>query len=123
MGSNDGDREIEQALCEAIRDRRIISFTLEGHHRIAEPHDYGLIDDRRRLFFFQLGGGSRSGRPSGWRWAELAKIADLKLLDDRFAGPRPIPSGRHQRWDRIIASVSGRPMLGPRSSKKRTGSA
>jgi hypothetical protein len=124
MGADD-DRggRIEQALCEAIRDKRIISFTLDGHDRIAEPHDYGVIDDRRRLFFFQLGGSSRSGRPSGWRWAELAKIGDLRLLDARFSGPRPIPSRRHQRWDRIIASVSGRPNLGPRPPRKRTGSA
>jgi hypothetical protein len=123
MGNKERGHPIERALCEAIREKRIVSFTLEGHPRIAEPHDYGLIDDRRRLFFFQLGGSSRSGRPSGWRWAELDKILDLRLHDDHFPGPRPVPSGRHQRWDRIIASVSGRPMLGPRGPRKRTGSA
>jgi hypothetical protein len=123
MGGGDRDRELEQALCEAIRERRVVTFTLGGFPRIAEPHDYGVIDDRRRLFFFQVGGGSRSGHPTGWRWAELGKIGDLRLLDDRFEGPRPIRGDRHQRFDRIIASVSDRPMLGPRRPKRRTGSA
>jgi hypothetical protein len=98
--------ETERALCAAIAGRHLVRFVLSGRERIAEPHDYGVIDGRRRLFFFQVGGASRSGRPLGWRWAELAQIAALQILEQRFAGSRPAPSGRHQRWDRIIASVS-----------------
>jgi hypothetical protein len=30
----------------------------------------------------------------------------LQILGRQFTGSRPAPSGRHQRWDRIIASVS-----------------
>jgi hypothetical protein len=101
--------DVETALGAAIDGRRLISFVLEGHPRVAEPHDYGVIKGERKLFFFQVGGGSRSAPAVGWRWAALARITDLRVLDGRFAGPRPAPSGRHQRWDRIIASVSRPP--------------
>jgi hypothetical protein len=102
----DPGSETERVLCAAIAGRHVVRFVLAGRERIAEPHDYGVIDGRRRLFFFQIGGASRSGQPLGWRWAELDQIAALHVLEQRFAGSRPAPSGRHQRWDRIIASVS-----------------
>jgi len=110
QGGDQGDDDVvEQGLCQAISGLRLVSFVLAGHERIAEPHDYGVIDGQRRLFFYQVGGGSRSGRPIGWRWADLGKIAGLRVLDRGFAGPRAVPSGRHHRWDRIVASVSRPP--------------
>jgi len=98
--------ETERALCAAITGHHLVRFVLSGRERIAEPHDYGVIDGRRRLFFYQVGGASRSGQPPGWRWADVDQIVSLQILEQKFAGPRPAPSGRHQRWDRIIASVS-----------------
>ena len=100
---------MEALLCRAIFDRLLIAFSLDGYERIAEPHDYGIVDGEKRLLFYQVGGASRSGRPLGWRWAVVARISGLRLLDDHFAGPRPVPSGKHQRWDRLIASVSRPP--------------
>ena len=100
--------EIDQLVRQAIAEKRLVTFSLDGCDRLAEPHDFGLIDGTRRLFFYQVGGASRSGRPLGWRWAVLEKISDLRILDDHFPGSRPVPSGRHQRWDVLFASVSGR---------------
>ena len=82
-----------------------MAFVLDGYPRIGEPHDYGIINGTPKLFFYQTAGRSRSHPPLGWRWATLSKISELKVLDERFAGPRPAPSGRHVRWDRLIASV------------------
>jgi hypothetical protein len=93
-------------LRRAVRERREVTFTLDGLARVAEPHDYGVFDGATRLFFYQVGGASRSGRPIGWRWAELSKISELRVLDKHFAGPRPAPSGRHIRWESLYASVS-----------------
>jgi hypothetical protein len=93
----------------AIAERRLVTFTLDGFPRIAEPHDYGIKDGEARLFFYQRGGASRSGRPVGWRWGALPKISDLQILDETFPGPRPVPSGRHIHWDTLIATVSPRP--------------
>jgi hypothetical protein len=102
--------DVERAICEAIWAQRVIAFTLKGCARVAEPHDFGVVNGQRRLFFFQVGGESRSGPPHGWRWAAAAEVLALRVLERRFPGARPIPSGRHQKWDRLIASVS-RPTL------------
>ena len=100
--------DVDAALRSAIEQRAVVSFMLDGHERIAEPHDYGAIDGKAKLFFYQIGGTSRSSQPVGWRWAALPKISELKLLDRHFEGARAAPSGRHVRWDRLFASVSSR---------------
>ena len=102
------EAETDELLCVAIAERRRITFTLDGCRRIAEPHDYGIIDGVARLFFYQVGGESRSGRPIGWRWGLLEKISDLHVLRDHFPGSRPAPSGRHIHWDALLATVSPR---------------
>jgi len=79
---------------------------LSGCRRLAEPHDYGVINGETRLFFYQTGGESRSGKPVGWRWAVLSKISELAVLDEHFSGPRAAPSERHVKWDVLFASVS-----------------
>jgi hypothetical protein len=103
----------DQLLRAAIANKRLVSFTLDGRRRIAEPHDYGIINGVGRLFFYQIGGESRSGRPLGWRWGNLSKISEVQILDERFSGPRPAPSGRHIHWDVLIATVSPRLVAQP----------
>jgi hypothetical protein len=98
----------DRILRRAIAARRLVTFVLDDRRRIAEPHDYGVIDGVPRLFFYQVGGESRSIPPVGWRWGVLSKLSRLELLEERFAGPRPAPSGQHHRWDILIASVSRR---------------
>ena len=100
--------EIDRLLRRAIHDRRLVTFTLHGLPRRAEPHDYGMVGGVAKLFFYQVGGRSRSGRPIGWRWAVLSDIGDLRVLDDCFRGTRPSPSGRHVKWDVLFATVSPR---------------
>jgi hypothetical protein len=90
----------------AIRERRVVKFVLDGCERIAEPHDYGIMNGTKRLFFYQVGGQSRSGRPQGWRWAQLKKIEDLQVLEQHFRGPRSAPSGQHVSWDERFATVA-----------------
>jgi hypothetical protein len=103
----------DQLLIEAIENRRLVSFILDGFRRVAEPHDYGIINGVARLFFYQIGGGSQSGRASGWRWGKLSKMSKLEILDETFAGPRPARSGRHIHWDVLMATVSPRPVSRP----------
>ena len=109
---------MEELLRRAIEEQRLVAFVLDGCARVGEPHDYGVIDGQERLFFYQVRGASRSGRPFGWRWAVAARISALRLLEETFAGPRPAPSGRHQRWDRLIASVSRPPDRRPRGAPR-----
>jgi hypothetical protein len=99
---------VDETIRAAIAGRRLVSFELGGYPRVGEPHDYGIIKGTPKLFFYQVGGKSSSGRPIGWRWAELAKVSDLRILEREFAGSRPVPSGRHAQWDELIATVSPR---------------
>src|SRR5262245_7453416 len=105
---------MDRSLRAAIADRRLVEFTLGGLPRVAEPHDYGIIAGVAKLFFYQVGGQSRSASPNGWRWAELTKIEGLRTLHDRerFAGTRPTASGRHVHWDVLFATVSPRAVTG-----------
>jgi len=98
----------DELLRSAIAQKRLVEFVLDGCRRLAEPHDYGVIGGVPRLFFYQVGGESRSGNPAGWRWALLPKISELEILERRFAGPRPAPTGRHVHWDELFATVSPR---------------
>ncbi len=97
--------DFDKLLRNAIRERRVVAFNLDQRARVAEPHDYGLIDGEPRLFFYQVGGESRSGRALGWRWAVLSKISELRVLDRHFHGSRPVPSARHVKWDKLFATV------------------
>ena len=102
---------IDRQLRTAIAQKRLVTFSLKGLTRRAEPHDYGIIHGTPRLFFYQVGGQSRSGRPVGWRWADVSEISDLEVLDVTFSGTRPAATGRHIHWDHLIASVSVRPAV------------
>lgn len=108
MNSQATGADVDARLRAAIAERRVVSFVLGGCARIVEPHDYGRIRGKVQLFCYQVGGTSRSSPPTGWRWAELAKLTDFELLDRHFDGPRPAPSGKHVEWEELFASVSTR---------------
>lgn len=98
--------DVDRLIRMAIHSRRLLSFDLNGLPRRAEPHDYGIVDGIPKLFFYQVGGRSSSGRPLGWRWAIVAQMRDVRILDERFDGPREAGTARHMKWDRLLASVS-----------------
>jgi hypothetical protein len=100
--------ETDRLLRAAMRERRLITFTLHGFERRAEPHDYGIINGAVKLFFYQVGGRSRSGRPLGWRFAPVDEMQDVRVLETHFAGTRDTGSHQHVQWDLLIASVSRR---------------
>ena len=100
--------DLDRSLRTAIQERRLVAFILYGEPRLMEPHDYGLIAGEGRLFCYQVGGSSRSGPPHGWRWAPLPEISQFHVLDKHFRGPRPVPSGKHTKWDKLFASVSSK---------------
>ena len=99
------DVDADRLLKTAIRELQLVAFTLNDRPRVAEPHDYGLIEGESRLFFYQIGGQSSPGSALGWRWAVLSKISDLRLLEQHFRGPRPAPTGKRIKWDRLFATV------------------
>jgi len=102
------DAAVDRAIREAIGARRLIRFVLDGFERVAEPHDYGVRGGRTMLLAYQVGGGSKSGRLPDWRWVEVERMRNVRVLDEEFAGNRPAPSGKHSSWDTIYLRVSGK---------------
>jgi len=100
------DPETDRLIRTAIAHTRLIRFRLDGLLRIAEPHDYGMMNGTVRLFVYQVGGRSRSGRLPDWRLVSLSEASAFELLERTFSGPHATRSGKHQRWDRLFASVS-----------------
>ena len=103
-----GQPSVDETIRAAIAGRRLVAFEFHGCPRIGEPHDYGVIKGVPTLFFYQVGGKSRSGKPVGWRRAVIAEISELRILERGFAGSRPASSGEHTKWDQLIATVSPR---------------
>lgn len=97
---------LHHTLCTAIAERRLLAFSSKNCSRIAEPHDYGVKDGVRKLLYYQVGGRSNSDPATGWRWAETEEMSGTQVLEERFAGARPAPTGRHVKWDKLFASVS-----------------
>jgi hypothetical protein len=100
--SLDGKHDV---LLKAIRERKLISFDYKGKLRVAEPHDYGIQNGLERLLCYQVGGDSNTGRLPSWRLVEVAKLDDLKIINRKFPGNRPAPSGQHHNWDVVFARV------------------
>ena len=95
-------------LRRAIACRRLIQFEYEDYLRIAEPHDYGVIGGEQQLLIYQIGGESRSGKLPDWRLVRVTAMKRVRILSKEFAGGRSAPSGRHKKWDRLLARVKER---------------
>ena len=96
--------ELDKAIRAAIEQRRLVELVYGNKRRILEPHDYGIHNGSVKLLGYQVGGSS-SGRLPNWRWLEVMSITGLQLLDRRFAGGRPSPSGKHHQWDQLFLRV------------------
>jgi hypothetical protein len=58
---------IDELLCAAIEQKRLIELLYLDKRRIVEPHDYGVHNGLIKLLGYQVGGSS-SGRLPNWRW-------------------------------------------------------
>ena len=98
------DAELNRTLLEGVRARHLLWFRYKDQDRIAEPHDYGIQKGIVRLFCYQVGGRSSKPLP-GWRLVDVSEMQDCEIMDQRFAGNREAPSGRHHLWDEIFIRV------------------
>jgi hypothetical protein len=95
-----------QQLCTAIKTKRLIEFTYHNLRRVAEPHDFGILNGAEHLLVYQVAGQSRSMKLSDWRLIRIAEIKQLKVLDKQFSGGRSVPSGKHKKWDKLFIRVA-----------------
>jgi hypothetical protein len=97
---------INRQLCSAIEKKRLVEFGYQDLPRVAEPHDYGMINGIEQLLVYQIRGESRSSTLPDWRLICVAEIRQLRILDERFPGGRSVPSGKHKKWDQFFIRVS-----------------
>ena len=99
------DPKVHQIILKAIDEIRLLRFVFGGKERIVEPHDYGIHKGLVRLFSYQVGGKSTTGRLPAWRLMEVAKMSEVEMLDQTFPGSRGDSSQQHREWERIFARV------------------
>ena len=77
-------------ICDAINNRRLITFFYDGYSRTVEPHTAG-IDKKghEALRAYQIRGGSESGEFSGWKMFHVSEMQNISVLQEQFEGPRP----------------------------------
>lgn len=91
---------MQDVICQAIKEKRLLELHYDGHSRRVAPHIYGIdATGEELLACYEVWGGS-DGQPAGWRSLRLTEISQLTLTSKRFA---PLPE--HQRVDGVIARV------------------
>ena len=96
---------ISDMITKAISEKKIVEFDYNGHHRIAEPHVYGILKNEETILIFQTGGTSSSETSSSWRTMHTDKIMDFKITGDFFDGKRDTPTGKHTPFSSIFIMV------------------
>ena len=97
---------VRDLLFFAIENKRLISFEYQGYPRVAEPHDYGIMNGVRTLLVYQVRGESKTRNVPGWKHIRESEIRGLQVLDEHFPGGRTVPSGQHKKWDKIFIRVA-----------------
>lgn len=77
-------------IIEAIESRKLLEFYYKNHHRIVEPHTFGISSKgNENLSAFQIDGTSERNNVPDWGLFTIDKIIDLKILNESFVGTRP----------------------------------
>jgi hypothetical protein len=81
---------MNEAICLAIRERRLIRFPYGGGERLVEPHCHGTsAAGQEMLLAYQREGHSSSGEREGWKMFAVARMGPIVDGGQQFAGPRP----------------------------------
>jgi hypothetical protein len=80
---------VNSLVCEAIRERRLATFTYNDWNRVVEIYSHGFNGHRREVIRgYQVRGGSKSGETIGWKFFDVQLIDDFELLSTSFTGER-----------------------------------
>ena len=96
---------LDERIRRAIAEKRLLEIRYKRAVRLAEPHDYGVIDGTERLLIFQLRGPDSGKRAVGWRLLDVVKIESCVVTDQTFAGSRGQSHQQHYQWERLYARV------------------
>lgn len=78
-------------ICKAIKNRKVVKFFYKGQKRIVEPHCYGIHKDtgNEALRAYQIGGYSSSGKIYEWKLYIISEMSGIVVSDERFEDSRP----------------------------------
>lgn len=94
-------------IATAIEQRRLLSFSYDGHERKVIPAALGVAKRKGKpvLHAYQVEGGSSRGGVPAWRFFYTDKMTGLRLLDETFAADPP--GWRPSLLENVTASLSG----------------
>lgn len=69
---------------------RLLRFDYDGAERVAEIYAHGFNQVKvEAIRAFQVAGGSRASNPFGWKFFLVAKMQNIRMLQEGFSGNRP----------------------------------
>ncbi|UCC95940.1 MAG: hypothetical protein JSW40_04115 [Candidatus Omnitrophota bacterium] len=81
---------MKNEICQAIHEKKIVTFSYDGGTRTIEPHCYGISKSGNELLrAYQTGGYSESGKSVGWKLFSVNKISKFEVSTDTFNDSRP----------------------------------
>lgn len=81
---------MRNTIIQAIREKRILAFTYDGHPRVVEPHCYGLTrTGKEAIRCYQTGGTGVRPDATPWHLMTVSKMIGLQILEDSFSTTRP----------------------------------
>jgi hypothetical protein len=93
---------MKQTISQAIREKKVLTFSYDGYPRTVEPHCHGITTaGNEALRCYQTAGGSSSGNVPGWHMMTVNKIMGLSVSQSEFSGPR---SG-YKRGDKGMSTI------------------
>ena len=97
---------MDERIRRSIAQKRLLEIRYKRAVRLAEPHDYGVIDGAERLLIFQLRGPDSGKGAVGWRRLDVAKIESCVVTAQAFAGSRGQSHQQHYQWETLYARVT-----------------
>lgn len=74
----------------ALLNGRRLHLRYNGYARTVEVHAIGTSPEGEDIMrVWQVRGGSRTGRPKGWKQILLDKANDARIIDEKSEAPRP----------------------------------
>lgn len=89
-------------ISNAIATGRCLTFSYHGYTRLVEPHTLGTGSAGQGLMRgYQVGGGSDSGEPVGWKLFRTDEMLGVELATQASKAPRP----GYRRGDRAMSRI------------------
>jgi len=93
---------MNQVICQAIAERKLLEFTYDGYPRTVEPYCHGITTaGNEAIRCYQVAGGSSSGKVPGWHMMTTNKIVGLTVSQQTFPGQRP----EYKKGDKGMSTI------------------